>query len=79
MNGFAPEILPWCDKKFQKTLHLFIQQLQQVSNNVKTHGSKLFHILPPVAAISVQSMTFQIYWNSYPQSNQLLIFVTTRI
>lgn len=56
MNGFAPEILPWCDKKFQKTLHLFIQQLQQVFNNVKTRGSKLFHIPPPVAAISVQSM-----------------------
>lgn len=39
MNGFAPEIQPWCDKKFQKTLHLFIQQLQQVFNNVKTRGS----------------------------------------
>lgn len=65
MNGFAPEIQPWCDRKFQKTLNLVIQQLQQVFNNVKTHGStfcsKLFHILPPVAAISVQSMTFQIY------------------
>lgn len=56
MNGFAPEIQPWCDRKFQKTLNLVIQQLQQVFNNVKTHGSKLFHILPPVAAISVQSM-----------------------
>lgn len=39
MNGFAPEIQPWCDRKFQKTLNLVIQQLQQVFNNVKTRGS----------------------------------------